>query len=81
MALEELAAAAPDWVAGVVTGEWAKRYGRPARYDRLARGADAQLDYALTIGGRRDDGAEGTVPDGHTAVTVPGRQVAVLRQI
>jgi hypothetical protein len=44
VALEELAAAAPDWLAGVVTAEWSIRYGRPVRYDRLPRRSRAAID-------------------------------------
>ncbi|MFC4534601.1 hypothetical protein [Sphaerisporangium dianthi] len=36
-ALEELAAADGEWLAGLITREWANRYGRPIRYDRLPR--------------------------------------------
>jgi transposase len=80
-ALEELAAAAPDWLAGVVAADWAKRYGRPVRYDRLPRGADAQRDYALTVG---SDGM--TVLKALSRPDTPQRlrrcrQVDVLRQV
>lgn len=80
-ALEELAAADEDWLAGVMTPEWAQRYGRPVRYDRLPRGAEARLAYALAVGA---DGVRVlhalARPD-----TPPrlrrGRQVEVLRQV
>ncbi|WP_157591564.1 transposase [Saccharothrix syringae] len=49
-ALEELAAVDPDWLGGIVAPEWARRYGRPVRYDRLPQGADARQAYALTVG-------------------------------
>ena len=35
-ALEELAVHAEDWLAGLITSQWADRYGRPVRYDWLA---------------------------------------------
>jgi hypothetical protein len=36
-ALEELAVHAEEWLAGLVTQEWADRYGWPVRYDRDCR--------------------------------------------
>ncbi|MFI0451257.1 IS1182 family transposase [Actinomadura sp. 6N118] len=49
-ALEELAGAAPEWLAGLITPEWADRYGRPIRYDRLPRGGDELVAWALRTG-------------------------------
>ena len=40
VALQELAAADEHWLAALITAEWARRYGRPVRYDRLPRGKD-----------------------------------------
>ncbi|MGP3979856.1 hypothetical protein [Streptomyces sp. KR80] len=41
VALEELAAHGEDWLARLfITRDWADRYGRPVRYDRLPRGGD-----------------------------------------
>ena len=34
-ALEELAAADSDWLAGLISKEWADRYGHPIRGERL----------------------------------------------
>ncbi|MFF3071584.1 transposase [Kitasatospora sp. NPDC057904] len=49
-ALEELAAADEEWVFALVTDEWARRYGRPVRYDRLPKEAKEREQYALTVG-------------------------------
>ena len=80
-ALEELAAVDPDWLAGIATAEWVRRYGRPVRYDRLPRGADARLDYALTVG------IDGVAvlralarPDASQRLRL-GRRVEILRQV
>ncbi|WP_217368136.1 hypothetical protein [Kitasatospora sp. MMS16-BH015] len=36
-ALEELARADGEWLSILLADEWARRYGRPVRYDRLPR--------------------------------------------
>lgn len=38
------------WLAGVVTPEWAERYGRPVRYDRLPKGRPALDARMLQVG-------------------------------
>ncbi|ACZ86453.1 IS1182 family transposase [Streptosporangium roseum] len=50
VALEELAAADEPWLAALITPEWASRYGRPVRYDRLPRGKDDLAAHVLQIG-------------------------------
>ncbi|MFK0262804.1 transposase [Streptomyces angustmyceticus] len=49
-ALEELAEHGEEWLARLVTQDWADRYGRPVRYDRLPRGGDALIAYVLKVG-------------------------------
>jgi transposase len=49
-ALEELAAVGQEWLAGLVTPEWADRYGRPVHYDRLPRGKDELAAWVLQTG-------------------------------
>ncbi|MEU6511070.1 IS1182 family transposase [Streptomyces sp. NPDC046942] len=49
-ALEELALQGEEWLAAVVTPDWADRYGRPVRYDRLPRGGDALIAWVLQVG-------------------------------
>ncbi|MCG7207358.1 transposase [Streptomyces arenae] len=49
-ALEELAVPAEEWLAGFITPQWADRYGRPVRYDRLPRGREAMIAYVLQVG-------------------------------
>ncbi|MEU9047427.1 MULTISPECIES: transposase [unclassified Kitasatospora] len=49
-ALEEVAAADEDWISALVTDEWARRYGRPVRYDRLPKETSERKQYALTVG-------------------------------
>lgn len=50
MALEELAAADERWLACLITPEWARRYGRPARYERLPRDKDEVTAHVLQVG-------------------------------
>jgi transposase len=50
LALEELARHGEDWLTGLVTANWADRYGRPIRYDRLPRGGEALAEYVLQVG-------------------------------
>ncbi|MFD5703695.1 IS1182 family transposase [Streptomyces lasiicapitis] len=50
LALEELAVHAEDWLADLITPQWADRYGRPVRYDRLPRGGEALVAYVLQVG-------------------------------
>ncbi|MFF8844381.1 transposase [Streptomyces sp. NPDC015127] len=50
VALEELVVHGEDWLASLVTANWADRYGRPVRYDRLPRGGDALIAYVLRVG-------------------------------
>jgi hypothetical protein len=40
-ALEALAVAAEEWLSTQVTAQWAERYGRAVRYDRLPKSPDA----------------------------------------
>jgi len=49
-ALEELALRGGRWLAALVTSDWADRYGRPVRYDRLPRGGDALITWVLQVG-------------------------------
>jgi transposase len=49
-ALEALATAAPDWLAGVIGPDWAGRYGARADSYRMPKGADARAELAVTIG-------------------------------
>ncbi|MER6695148.1 hypothetical protein [Streptomyces minutiscleroticus] len=49
-ALEQLSWADEDWLATLVTADWAERYGRPAIYHRLPRGKTALEEYALQVG-------------------------------
>ncbi|MEU7061187.1 transposase [Streptomyces sp. NPDC046197] len=49
-ALEELALQGEGWLAAVVAPDWADRYGRPVRYDRLPRGGDALIAWVLRVG-------------------------------
>ncbi|WP_441248157.1 hypothetical protein [Kitasatospora sp. McL0602] len=57
-ALEELTAADEDWVSALVTDEWARRYSRPARYERLPAGGEGTR--AVRAHGRR--GRDAPVP-------------------
>ncbi|WP_162870114.1 hypothetical protein [Kitasatospora cineracea] len=80
-ALEELTAADEDWVSALVTDEWARRYGRPVRYDRLPKEAKEREQYALTVG---EDGMR--LFSALLAADAPARlrrlpQVEVLRQV
>ncbi|WP_180290639.1 hypothetical protein [Streptomyces sp. TLI_171] len=45
-----MTAADEDWVSALVTDEWARRFGRPVRYDRLPTEAKEREQYALTVG-------------------------------
>lgn len=49
-ALEDLALQGEEWLAALVTADWADRYGRPVRYDRLPRGQDALIAWVLRVG-------------------------------
>ncbi|MCX4460003.1 transposase [Streptomyces sp. NBC_01340] len=49
-ALEDLALQGEEWPAPLVTPDWADRYGRPVRYDRLPRGQDALIAWVLRVG-------------------------------
>ncbi|MER5402392.1 transposase [Streptomyces sp. NPDC002599] len=49
-ALEELTLQGEEWLAGLVTSDWADRYGRPVRYERLPRGGDALIAWVLQVG-------------------------------
>jgi hypothetical protein len=42
-ALEQLSDTGEDWLAPLVTAEWAQRYGRPVRYERLPRSPEDRL--------------------------------------
>lgn len=81
VALEELAAADAHWLAALIAPEWARRYGRPVRYDRLPRGKDDLAAHVLQIG---RDGM--TVLEAVYAAGAPRRLrdlpgVQVLRQV
>jgi hypothetical protein len=80
-ALEALAAAAPDWLAGVIGASWQDRYGQPIDQIRLPA-SQAKRDALAVEYGRdgyrlleavRQDGAPGWARD------LPA--VAVLRQV
>ncbi|MFF4456335.1 hypothetical protein ACFY0V_27425, partial [Streptomyces goshikiensis] len=80
-ALEELTGADAEWVSGLVTDEWARRYGRAVRYDRLPKETQERERYALTVG---EDGIRPLravlEPDAPARLrTLP--QVEVLRQV
>ncbi|MFD9420709.1 hypothetical protein ACFWC9_39445 [Streptomyces goshikiensis] len=80
-ALEELTGADEEWVSGLVTDEWARRYGRAVRYDRLPKETQERERYALTVG---EDGIRllraVLEPDAPARLrTLP--QVEVLRQV
>ncbi|MBG0822845.1 IS1182 family transposase [Planomonospora sp. ID91781] len=49
-ALEELAATDDAWLADLITPQWAQRYARPIRYERLPRSKDELAAYTLQIG-------------------------------
>src|SRR5689334_20801312 len=49
-ALNELAAAAPDWLRGAAPRAWHERYGRRVEDDRLPRSAAEREAYARTVG-------------------------------
>lgn len=49
-ALEELTLRGEGWLAALVTPDWADRYGRPVRYERLPRGGDALVAWVLQVG-------------------------------
>ncbi|MEV7189614.1 hypothetical protein [Kitasatospora sp. NPDC093102] len=80
-ALEGLARADGEWLSALVTDDWARRYGRPVRYDRLPRETKERERYALAVG---EDGMRLL-----RAVLGPGTpvrlralpQVEVLRQV
>ncbi|MBI0293186.1 hypothetical protein JBE04_01410 [Streptomyces sp. PRKS01-29] len=80
-ALEELSEPCEEWLARLVTREWADRYGRPVGYDRLPRGGDALIAYVLKVG---EDGMhilravyQGDAPPGLRDLLA----VQVLRQV
>src|SRR3954451_23073484 len=50
-ALNELAAAAPDWLRGAAPRAWHERYGRRIEDDPLPRSAAEREAYARTVGG------------------------------
>jgi transposase len=50
-ALNELAAAAPDWLRGAAPRAWYERYARRVEDDRLPRSAAEREAYARTVGG------------------------------
>ncbi|WP_345675496.1 transposase [Yinghuangia aomiensis] len=49
-ALEALARADDEWLAPLTTPEWAERYGRSVRYDRLPKGAVKLAAYVEQVG-------------------------------
>ncbi|MEV0535911.1 hypothetical protein [Kitasatospora sp. NPDC050463] len=81
-ALEELAAADENWISVLITDEWAHRYGRPVRYDRLPKETNERKQYALTVGedGMRLFQAALLAPDAPTRLRwLP--KVEVMRQV
>ena len=50
VALQELAEAAPSWLASRIDAEWGRRYGRAARYDRLPKDKDELAEHVLRVG-------------------------------
>ncbi len=80
-ALEELAAADDAWLAPMVTAGWVKRYGRPARYDRLPKVKEDLAAYVLQVG---EDGMQllrAVYEDGAPPRLRALPQVQVLRQV
>lgn len=79
--LEDLALHGERWLAALVTPDWADRYGRPVRYDRLPRGGDALIAWVLRVG---EDGLH-ILRAVYHADAPPGlrelRSVQVLRQV
>ncbi|WAZ26963.1 transposase [Streptomyces cinnabarinus] len=49
-ALEQLVLADGQWLAPLITADWADRYGRPAFYHRLPKGKAALEEYVLQVG-------------------------------
>jgi hypothetical protein len=49
-ALEALAVAAPDWLSGLVTADWAKRYGARVDSYRFPRGGNVRAEWAEQVG-------------------------------
>ena len=80
-ALNEIAAAAPDWLRGVAPEPWYERYARRIEGDRLPRSATERAAYARAVGEDglalldRLDGPE--TPEGLRSLPT----VAVLRQV
>lgn len=50
LALEALATWEPSWLAPLIDTEWGRRYGRPARYDRLPKDKDELAEHVLRVG-------------------------------
>ena len=50
VALEAIAEAAPAWLAARIDAEWGRRYGPPARYDRLPKDKDELAEHVLQVG-------------------------------
>ncbi|MFE5325443.1 hypothetical protein ACFRCG_03340 [Embleya sp. NPDC056575] len=48
--MEALASTAEEWLSTQVTADWADRYGRPIRYDRLPKGEEALARRVEQIG-------------------------------
>ena len=82
-ALNEVAAVAPDWLRGVASEAWFKRYARRVEDDRLPRSATEREAYARAVG---EDGfalldrLDGDGPEAPEALRSLPR-VAVLRQV
>ncbi|KPI01857.1 hypothetical protein OK006_7877 [Actinobacteria bacterium OK006] len=49
-ALEALAVAAPDWLSGLVTADWAKRYGARVDSYRFPKGENVRAQWAEQVG-------------------------------
>ncbi len=80
-ALEELALRGERWLAPLVTPDWADRYGRPVRYDRLPRGGEALIAWVLQVG---EDGMrilQAVYRDDASPGLRELRSVQVLRQV
>jgi transposase len=81
VALEDLADADDQWLGTLVTAQWARRYGRPVRYDQIPREKDKLAAHVLEVG---RDGM--TILQAVFADTAPWRlrklpAVQVLRQV
>ncbi|WP_327044668.1 hypothetical protein OG320_23335 [Microbispora sp. NBC_01189] len=49
-ALNALAAAAPSWLAPLISGQWCERYDQRADSYRLPKGEQARVEHAAVVG-------------------------------